>query len=286
MKLSWRQLLVVVGLEWLFVDGLVRGYAWFSRVPFSLPQRISSLGLIHLFLVITAIAVLLLGLITLRRPISWLVGPKPKRSDWHALWINLAFVFPIPLIGRLLVPSFDAWYAEGSGFLVPGILGGALVSIALAVTKEELLERLLQRTLLDSYGPLVVSVTVACQFGIAHFFREPLAYGLASVFSVIPVAFLLSFLYAKTRSLIISLSFHLLFNALVITQIILHAKGNAVGELVLWIAWGIAWLGTIRPAWRWLRAEARPKTRLRVGDWIMLLSIGLGLPLAYLFLHS
>jgi membrane protease YdiL (CAAX protease family) len=287
MRILWRGILILLVGEWLFVDGLARGYAWFAREPFSLPNRVAGVTLVHVFLLLAALGVVLVFLLVLRRSPAWVIGSLPKPADWRALGLTLAFVFPVAFIGRLIVPDFDAWYADRSGFLVPALLGASLLSITLAVVKEELLERVLQRALLDAYSPLVVSLAVALQFGVAHYFSEPFRFGLASALSVIPVAFVLALLYAKTRSLIMSLAFHLIFNAVVVLQIILHAKMNTVGESLLWAAWGVAWLVTIRPAWGFFRNAVKgPRIHTKPVAWVFLGAFAFGLPLIYLFLLS
>lgn len=283
----WTAYLIILALEWLFVSGLWRAYGWFSTKLFLLQTGDSSRIRAYFFLFLFAVAIVCLVLVIIRRPFAWFGVAQPRTRGVWATFLLLAFVFPVAFLGRLIVPSFDAWYAGQSGFLVWSLLGSALLIVALAVVKEELLERLAQRLLLERFGPLLASVALASQFGLAHFFRFPLNYGIVSAVSVALVGFVLALLYARTRNFWLALLFHLVFNSIVIEQIMLHASGDSVGEALLWLVWGVAWIVTFRPALRWLREAMRgPRLKLDVVDWVFLVVFGLGAPIGFLVLYT
>jgi membrane protease YdiL (CAAX protease family) len=105
--------------------------------------------------------------------------------------------------------------------------------------------------------------------------------------SVIPAGFILALLYARTKNFWLAMIFHQVFNLVVILQIILHAKGDMVGESLLWAVWGLAWMLTLKPAWKFLRGPTTgPKAKAQALDWAFLGVFGVGLPVAYLLLYT
>ena len=232
MKLNWRTALIILFTHWVFVHGLWTLYRWFGRDLFHLRGSFGVVQVYPIFFLLFTLLLLILVLTGLKQSWSWIGFRKPSQGDLHDLWLLLAFVYPIPLIGRLVVPQFDAWYADRSGLLALGTLASFAILLGLTVIKEEVLERVMQRPLIHTYGPLYASLFLSMNFAALHFFRSPLAYGLASALSVLPVAFILAALYARTRNIWISLSFHLIFNFVVIGQIILHARKDVIGETI------------------------------------------------------
>ncbi|MFH0853688.1 MAG: CPBP family intramembrane glutamic endopeptidase [bacterium] len=288
MKLPWRYALIILGVHWLFIKGLYSAYHWLSRDVFYIPRVIGEIDWSAIFIWLFALAVLIVVFIIIRKPVSFMGLGKTQASDWKRLGLYLAFVWPVSFIGRLVVPEFDVWYVERFGLLVGwGILGFFMVGLVFIVFKEEILQRIMQRLLLPTYGLFFACLATAMQFGIAHYFSKPLEFGLASAISVALVSFVLAVLYAQTKNLWISLSFHLIFNLIVMVQILLHARGDLVGEWLLWIVWGLAWLILLKPAFGLLKelfGEKMPK--IKIGDWTFLALFGLVLPITYLFIYG
>lgn len=287
MTKRWIAYPVVLLLEWLFISGLWRAYNWFATKPFLLPRKLWLFELRHVFLLLFILALFCLVLVMIKKRASWFGLARPDNAGLTATFQLLAFVFPVALIGRLAVPGFDAWYADRVGLLGWSLAATAIISTILAVVKEEFIERIMQRLLLERFSPLIVSLAIALQFGSAHFFRDPLAYGIASMASVIPAGFILALLYARTKNFWLALIFHQAFNLVVILQIILHAKGDTVGESMLWAVWGLAWMLTLKPAWKFLRGSTvGPKAKAQIVDWVFLSVFGIILPVAYLLLYT
>ena len=100
------------------------------------------------------------------------------------------------------------------------------------------------------------------------------------------VGCVLAALYAQTRNIWVSLSFHVIFNLIVLAQILLHARRDVVGEWLLWIVWGTAWLLLMKPAWGSLKELFEEKIpKIKIGDWVFLVLFGLILPVVYISVY-
>ncbi len=287
MKQRRTNALIILIIHALFAFGLSELYGWWQGRLFNLPIRVGLLYLPNLFILLFAIIVILIALLALTKRMAWLGLKKPDPAGWRDTFVLLAFIWPIPLLGRLLDPSFDKWYADQLGLLEWAWLASFLISLILVVAKEELFERLMQRILLDAYGPALSILAISVNFGWLHFYSNPLIHGLSSAISVALVSLILCLVYARTKNLWLSLAFHLAFNLIIVGQILLHASGDAVGEILLWVVWGGAWLILLKPGARLVRsAMVGSSFRLKAADWAFLLLFAFILPAAYLILMN
>ena len=287
MKIRWTNALLILIIHTFLAFGLSEIYGWWQGNLFNLPIRVGPVYLSNLFILLFAMIVVLIALLALTKDAGWLGLKRPTGSGWRDTFILLALVWPIPLLGRLIDPSFDRWYANQLGLLEWSLLASFLVSLVLVVVKEEILERLMQRTLVDAYGPALAMLAVSINFGWLHFYSNPLIHGLSSAISVALVSLILCLVYARTKNLWLSLAFHLIFNLIIVGQIWLHASGDVIGESLLWLVWGAAWLVLLKPGVRLVRSTvAGSSFKLKAGDWAFLLLFAFILPAAYLILMN
>lgn len=287
MKIRWTNALLILIIYGFLAFGLSKFYGWWRGSLFNLPIKAGPVYLSNIFTLLFAIIVVLIVLLALIKDTRWLGLSKPTKAGWRETFILLAFVWPIPLLGRLIDPSFDRWYANQLGLLEWSLLASFLVSLAFVVVKEELMERLMQRTILDAYGPALTILAVSINFGWLHYFSNPLLHGLSSALSVALISLVLCMVYARTKNLWLSLSFHLVFNLIIVGQIWLHAVGDVIGEGLLWIVWGAAWLVLFKPGAMLVRSTlAGSSFRLKPGDWSFLTLFAIILPAIYLILSN
>ena len=129
-----------------------------------------SLGLFNLTAIYSLLLVILLILIlkfTTNEKSSFFGFKSLNKNNLKLAFYALFFLFPVPLIGRILDPSFDSWYTSSynlSSFLA---LIYFLINLPLFIIKEELIERsLIQNYLSKFYKSTVVILVISINFAI------------------------------------------------------------------------------------------------------------------------
>lgn len=277
-------ILTLLVLQFIFFYGLEAGYHWLNTQYFQVPVFLGWFNVQMLLLTLGAIALLFFVLGVRGSTLAWLGVRRPSKDDIHTIFYFFAFSFPVAIAGRLLVPDFDLWYARGAGLLTWAGVGAFAVTLYFSVLKEEALQRLMQRMLMERFSNLSVAVVMALSFSFAHYFT-PVRFGVASVISIALVACLLALLYLRTRNILTTLLFHYFFNLIITLQISLHAGGDAVGEWLLWGIWGALFFSTAKPAWEKIRQTLTfARSDIQLSNAVFLLFFGLVLPLLYTFL--
>ena len=190
------------------------------------------LGLFNLTAIYSLLLVILLILIlkfTTNEKSSFFGFKSLNKNNLKLAFYALFFLFPVPLIGRILDPSFDSWYTSSynlSSFLA---LIYFLINLPLFIIKEELIERsLIQNYLSKFYKSTVVILVISINFALLHFFLIPntIYHSVITVISVFLGSLVISSLYEKTKNVFLTIIVHLLYNFIVFYQIILHNNNN------------------------------------------------------------
>ena len=209
-----------------------------------------------------------------------------NKKDLKITFYFFAFLFPIPLLGRLLDPSFDNWFASlynlGSFLSILYFL----VNLPLFTIKEELIERsLIQNYLSNHYNSFITILAISINFAILHFFLIPntLYHSFVTVLSVFLGSLIISSLYYLTKNVFLTILLHALYNIVVFLQIILHINNNLIGETILFIIWGILFLMSFSKVMK----EIRPlfiakKEKLRIFDYTFLIFFTIVFPIILL----
>jgi len=195
-------------------------------------------------------------------------------------------LFPIALIGRLLDPSFDVWYAQQNNLLVFSGLISMSMFMVLYVIKEELFERsLIQSKLSRSYGSFLTAIIVSINFALLHFYfpRVGLNHVVATVISVFFGSLVIVLLYEITKSLFTTIITHLVYNVIIIWQMFLHANNMILAEVLFWVVFGILFALTYKKVVGEIK-KIKIKVKLGYLDWVFILIFVLVLPLVMIFL--
>jgi membrane protease YdiL (CAAX protease family) len=160
----------------------------------------------------------------------------PKRRDWRLLLTFLFLLMPLALLGRLIVPSFDFWYAGTADLkTMAGLLLFSL-TMPLYVLKEELIERGIMQNRLRTIGFWWMAIAISINFSLAHIVLQiPLSQILVWTASVFlgSLFFLIPF-YEMTKNIWLAILLHLVFNLVIGLQIFLHVARPA-HEMIFWI---------------------------------------------------
>ncbi|USN53468.1 MAG: CPBP family intramembrane metalloprotease [Candidatus Nomurabacteria bacterium] len=283
-KIFLLDVFFLLALQYIFFHGLGATYRWVNSSLVHIPIFLAWFNIQMLFLCLATLVLVMVGLALRGKSFVWLGFEALPKNTVSSIGLFIALSFPIALLGRLIVSDFDAWYANGAGLLSWAGVGAFVVTLVFSVLKEELLQRFMQRMLMEHLSNLSIAIVMASSFALAHYFT-PVAYGVSSVVSVAFIAFLLAVLYLRTKNILVTFFFHFCFNLIITIQISLHARGDGVGEFLLWSLWGLAFLWTLKPAWKALReslsfssSDLQPKTL------VFLTLFGFLLPLLYTFL--
>src|SRR3989344_340730 len=212
------------------------------------------------------------------------------RKDLKLTLILISFLFPIPLLGRLLDPSFDAWFVSlyNLGSYVAIIY--FIINLPIYLIKEELIERsLIQNYLSKNYSSILTILVISINFAILHFILIPntLYHSVITVISVFLGSLIIASLYELTKNVFLTILTHLIYNFVVFYQIILHNDKNMLGESILFIVWGIFFLFTFTKAIQILKPLFRfKKENLKIADYIFLILFSVVLPIILLLLSK
>ena len=250
-----------------------------------------SLGLFNLTAIYSLLLVILLILIlkfTTNEKSSFFGFKSLNKNNLKLAFYALFFLFPVPLIGRILDPSFDSWYTSSynlSSFLA---LIYFLINLPLFIIKEELIERsLIQNYLSKFYKSAVVILVISINFALLHFFLIPntIYHSVITVISVFLGSLVISSLYEKTKNVFLTIIVHLLYNFIVFYQIILHNNNNLFGESILFITWAILFLITFKSFFKEIKPLfSKSPQKLNSYDIIFLIIFSL-LPILFLYLQ-
>ncbi|MBN1386333.1 CPBP family intramembrane metalloprotease [Candidatus Woesearchaeota archaeon] len=242
-------------LDWvlvlLFSSLLGKGM---SYVHYFLLDSLPSLGFVSGFAIyslIFSLLVVILYVLVSRMGFRKAGFVSPLPSHFMDAIVLFSLLFPIALLGRLIIPQFDFDYYDSS--IAGGILAFFIVMLFFVV-REELTERsMIQSTLMAHYSPIVVCIAVSLNFSLFHMtWLGALGWKntLAMVISIIFGSFLVTVLFVRTSSILATLFFHLLNNVIIVTQIILHVKGFLLWEICLWVAWAALFVVFMKRGWR------------------------------------
>ncbi|MBU1197173.1 CPBP family intramembrane metalloprotease [Candidatus Micrarchaeota archaeon] len=215
----------------------------------------------------------------------------PGKNDWKKTFAALGLMFIIGILGRVLSPDMDAWYA-GIAWLhdwtyVQQML---LTWIPLAVILEEVAVRgILQSKLQQRFSPKIAILSAALFFAFMHAYlltySAANAYGIASFLMIIAQAFLITLLYYWTRSWIATGILHLVANTFAAFQTFFHVSGQLELEFLIWGIWAIALIAYKDTAARFVQQSIsiiKKPSKESGGDW-MFLAVVIALPLVFLF---
>lgn len=263
----WIAALVIAGLWTFGFPAIFRGFAAGS----------STLLAYGTFLAVGSLLAVFGALLLLRETPAERGFCLPKRTDWRDLWLLLAVLFPVFLLGRLLDPGFDQWFIERA------IGGQPLVQFFLVtsvfVVHEELLLRFLQDRLTALLPLPVALLGLSVFFGLLHYVPAFPRHGIGLAVSAFIASFALAVLYDRSRSLLATTVLHLAINAVSLVGILSHVSGR--GERVFWIVFAALFALAVRPAWTRLRGTLGkpPLRRLRLFDVLLLLLLAVGIPI-------
>ncbi|MBS3150089.1 CPBP family intramembrane metalloprotease [Candidatus Woesearchaeota archaeon] len=213
---------------------------------------------------------------------------KLNIKDIKLTFLLLFFLFPIPLLGRILDPSFDSWYTSQYNIFSFLAILYFLINLPIFIIKEELIERsLIQNHLSKYYSSLITILVVSINFAILHFFLIPNSYyhsfiTLASVFlgSLIIVS-----LYEITKNVFLTMIIHIIYNLTVFYQIILHINNNLLGEIILFTIWGLLFLFTFKKSFNLIKPLfISKKQKLSTADYSFLIFYAILLPIIILII--
>ncbi|MBI3956585.1 MAG: CPBP family intramembrane metalloprotease [Candidatus Kerfeldbacteria bacterium] len=257
MKKSAPVVIVLVLLPFVIFEWIPDLNRWLLSL--GIPTAIGELATSGpVLLVLTALAV---GL-------AWVLVRIPRAVErptgqWRIALSGFGLLFLPALIGRLVDPSFDEVYARTAGLQTLDGLWIFLLGLPFWLLREELFLRFSQRWLTSCLGAAWTIMTVSALFSILHY---PAGFS-DHAWSVLPGVFLgsiiLAAVYERTKSLWRTFAVHLVYDAVIALQIMLHASGGALGETVLWSVYGIVFLLTARRGWRELRAAFHMEQRTR-----------------------
>ncbi len=278
MKIKFKHALTTLLMTGLLGYGINWVINWVIRdqiLPFHW-ERFNLIGLYGLALVLPA---LLIFWLIERKDHVGLGWKKFSFKDLKYPLLGVVLVFPVFLLGRILVPEFDSWFVQLQGIRTWTGLSFFLMSTFFFVFKEELIERFIQARLRLVYGSLITILTLAVHFSIFHYSVFYGDYNWSIIPSVFFSTLVLAALYERTRNIWLTIIFHLVFNSFSALQIFLHGQMYGPFETALWIVYGIAFVAFAVPAWRAFRPVIQKASTPKLGDWVFLLIIGIGLPL-------
>jgi len=212
------------------------------------------------------------------------------KKDFKLTFILISFLFPIPLLGRLLDPSFDPWFVSLYNLGSYVAILYFIINLPIYLIKEELIERsLIQNYLSKNYSNILTILVISINFAILHFILIPntLYHSVITVISVFLGSLIIASLYELTKNVFLTILTHLIYNFVVFYQIILHNDKNMLGESILFIVWGIFFLFTFTKAIQVLKPLFRFKQEnLKIADYIFLILFSVVLPIILLLLSK
>lgn len=208
----------------------------------------------------------------------------PSAAQWRTATAMFGLLFPIALIGRLLVPDIDAQYIQLFGLSSAGALGWFALTLPLFLLSEEIILRTGQLIIARPFGRLVGIIVMAANFSLLHFpFAFP-QFAASVVVSTLFGAFVLGSLYARSGNFWLTFLAHLLFDVLMVFQIVFHVWNLTAAEVVLWLVFGLLFLIGVRRAVTELRAAGVHHKPLTMETVVTFLVVGVLLPFFFLFL--
>ena len=208
------------------------------------------------------------------------------KKDFKLTFILISFLFPIPLLGRLLDPSFDPWFVSLYNLGSYVAILYFIINLPIYLIKEELIERsLIQNYLSKNYSNILTILVISINFAILHFILIPntLYHSVITVISVFLGSLIIASLYELTKNVFLTILTHLIYNFVVFYQIILHNDKNMLGESILFVIWGIFFLFTFTKAIQVLKPLFRFKQEnLKITDYIFLIFFSVVLPIILL----
>ncbi|MFH1106317.1 MAG: CPBP family intramembrane glutamic endopeptidase [Candidatus Micrarchaeota archaeon] len=173
----------------------------------------------------------------------------PTRADFGSAAAAFGLLFVPAIALRLLLPTFDSWYARLYGLdTASGTIALALYALPLALVFEELGVRgLLHSSLLNGFGRSgAVLAAVAIFFTLMHSplvgYSPSLAFSAGAMATILAYSVVISLLYQRTRSLFATTALHCLVNYFSAAQTYLHAAGLLTEEVAVWAIWGAVFL--------------------------------------------
>ena len=235
--------------------------------------------------IITILIIILLKFVTKTKLNFYGIKEIPKKDIKLTLYF-LFLLFPIPLLGRILDPTFDSWYT--SLFNLSSFLAIIyfLINLPLFVIKEELIERsLIQNYLSKYYSSFTTILVISINFAILHFFLLPNAYyhSFVTLISVFLGSLIIASLFQITKNVFLTIIIHILYNLIVFYQIILHINNNLMGEIILFSIWGILFLLTFSQSIKEIKQIfTKKRENLKTLDYIFLIFFSIALPILIL----
>ncbi|MFH1409685.1 MAG: type II CAAX endopeptidase family protein [Nanoarchaeota archaeon] len=253
-----RRIFLMIIAQVLFGWGLVKLY------PKALPDSIGAFSSFELFSVIIIIILVVIAIIGNKRQA---VGIQCFRT-WKTFIHGLALLFPVSLIARVSYPGFDAIYAPQMGV---GTIAGVIALLwvmPILVLKEELFERSLNQSVLSThFGRIPAIIALSLNFAFFHLLFVSWSFDLIIFATIFLGSIVMALAYEKSKSILVTLLIHLIYNVLLVFQTFWHATGYVIQEYVFWIGYGIffsfyakkaithlfpIFQERIRPSWSWL----------------------------------
>ena len=166
-----------------------------------------------------------------------------KTNDIRFVLLLFSLFFIVSVLSRIITPGFDVWYSTRLRlFDVNTLMKLLVVVVPISIVVEELITRSMIQSFLSKYFGSKASVfVVTVYFTLFHlgWLRESpgLSYSLAILISTLLFSFLAAILYERTKSVILTILFHLMVNSINLIQIFLHKINNPL-EMLLWFLWG------------------------------------------------
>lgn len=206
---------------------------------------------------------------------GWRVGVS--RNELGLAQGAFGLLLAIAAGARIADSGFDAAYASAVGLTETARLFAYLGIVVVVVAKEELFLRVLQ-SYLFRWPAWFGAVLVSLNFALLHtpFYAPQHA---AVVWGAIAASsFVLALLFATTRNIMLTFFVHVLIDAVLLVQIVLHV-GNPRGEAWFWACAAVVMLAAVpgtRRLLKTVRFERIAGSTITIG---VLISLGVGLVL-------
>lgn len=264
-----------------------------SEIAKSLHKKFE-IGLFNLTAIYSLLIVIILIIIILKiftkSKTSFYGIKSPSLKDTKLAFLLLFFLFPIPLLGRIIDPSFDSWYSSMYNLSSFITILYFLINLPLFIIKEELIERsLIQSHLSKYYSSFITILVISINFAILHFFLIPNTYyhSFVTIISVFLGSLIIASLFEITKNVFLTMLIHIIYNLTVFYQIILHINNNLLGEIILFTVWGFLFLFTFKKSFNIIKPLFKfKKQNLTSIDYIFLIFYSVILPVALLLISK
>lgn len=248
---------------------------------FNLPALYSLLIVILLIIILKVFS---------KTKVSFYGIKTPSLKETKLAFLFLFLLFPIPLLGRILDPSFDSWYSSMYNLSSFITILYFLVNLPLFIIKEELIERsLIQNHLSKYYSSFLAILVISINFAILHYFLIPNTYyhSFVTIISVFLGSLIIASLFEITKNVFLTMLVHIVYNLTVFYQIILHINNNLLGEIILFTVWGFLFLFTFKKSFNIIKPLFKfKKQNLTSIDYIFLIFYSVILPIALLLISK